>query len=377
MLGGMWLIVPYCVAIHASYLGSKIVVSLYALQLGASQTTIGVLAALYAIAPLVIGVYSGRIADTRGTRWPLIGGAAVVCTGMLAGAFAGGIAALVATAVLAGAGFMVFNVAIQTLTGGLGSVDDRAKNFSILSIGYSISTFIGPVSAGFAIDHLGYNGAFWMLALFNVPPLIGILMTRRFDFVGGRRPAGDSERSALALLRLPAVRSVVIISGLIVASTDLFAFYLPVYAHSLKMSASLTGIVLGVYAIAGFITRFAMPALLRRWRAERVMFGCLLFAAASFAVFPLSTQLGFMLVVAFCLGLGLGCGQPLSMTLAFNRSPEGRAGEVTGLRLSANNLARVVIPVVCGALGGAFGAMPVFLLNAVSLTGISLALWRQ
>jgi MFS family permease len=374
----MLFIIPYCVAIHASYLGSKIVVSLYALQLGASQTTIGMLAALYAIAPLVIGVYSGRIADTRGTRWPLIGGAAVVGAGMLVGAFASGIAALVATAVLAGAGFMVFNVAIQTLTGGLGSVEDRAKNFSLLSIGYSISTFIGPVSAGFAIDHFGHKGAFLMLALFNVAPFICILMTRRFDFVGGKKAAADdTERSALALLRIRAVRSVVIISGLIVSSTDLFAFYLPVYAHSLKMSASLTGIVLGVYAIAGFITRFAMPALLRRWRAERVMFGCLLFAAAAFAVFPLSTQLYFMLVVAFCLGLGLGCGQPLSMTLAFNRSPEGRAGEVTGLRLSANNLARVVIPVVCGALGGAFGAAPVFLLNAVSLTAISIALWRQ
>lgn len=377
MLHGMWLIFPYCVAIHASYLGSKIVVSLYALHLGASQTTIGVLAALFAIAPLVIGVYSGRITDTRGTRWPLIGGAAVVLAGMLAGAFASGMGALVAAAVCAGTGFMVFNVAIQTLTGGLSSAEDRAKNFSILSVGYSVSAFIGPVSAGFAIDHLGHRGAFLLLALFNVPPIIGLLLSRRFDFIGGKKVAGDAERSALTLLRLPAVRSVVIISGLIVASTDLFVFYLPVYGHSLQFSASLIGIVLGVYAIAGFITRFAMPALVRRWRAERVMLGCLLFAAVSFAVFPLSTQIYFMLVVAFCLGLGLGCGQPLSMTLAFNRSPQGRAGEVTGLRLSANNLARVVIPVVCGALGGAFGAAPVFLLNAISLTGICVALLRQ
>lgn len=377
MLRRMWFIVPYCIAIHAAYVGSKIVVSLYALQLGASQTTIGVLAAMYAIAPLLIGVYSGRMADTHGTRWPLLGGAAVVCTGMLAGAFASGIALLALTAVLAGVGFMVFNVAIQTLTGALGSVDDRAKNFSILSVGYSVSTFIGPVSAGFAIDHLGHKGAFLMLALFNVPPIIGLMLSRRLDSAGGGKPADDAERSALALLRLPAVRSVVVISGLIVASTDLFAFYLPVYGHSLHFSASLIGIVLGVYAIAGFITRFAIPVLLRRWRAERVMFGCLLFAAAAFAVFPLSTQIYFMLVVAFCLGLGLGCGQPLSMTLAFNRSPQGRAGEVTGLRLSANNLARVIIPVICGALGGAFGAVPVFLLNAVSLTGISIALWRQ
>lgn len=375
----MFFILCCSIALHAIYLGSKIVVSLYALQQGASQTTIGVLAAMYAVAPLLIGVYSGRISDTRGTRLPLLGGTAVACGGMLCGAFGGGMASLVATAVFVGAGFMVFNVAVQTLTGGLGRVEDRARNFAMLSVGFSVSAFIGPVSAGFAIDHLGYRGAFLMLALFSVPPFLGLLVTRRFDFHGRNKPADDAgaERSALGLLRLPAVRSAVIISGLIVASTDLFAFYFPVYAHSLKMSASLTGIVLGVYAIAGFITRFAMPLLLRRWRAERVMVAGLLFAAAAFLLFPLSTQLYAMLAVAFCLGLGLGCGQPLSMTIAFNRAPEGRAGEVTGLRLSANNLARVVIPVLCGALGGAFGATPVFLMNAVSLSAISAVMWRQ
>jgi predicted MFS family arabinose efflux permease len=112
----------------------------------------------------------------------------------------------------------------------------------------------------------------------------------------------------------------------------------------LHFSATLIGVLVGVYAFAGILTRFAMPALLRRWRAERVMFCCLLFAAAVFAAFPLSTQRYFMLPMAFCLGLGLGCGQPLSMTIAYNRSPAGREGEVTGLRLTANNVSRVVIP---------------------------------
>ena len=139
----------------------------------------------------------------------------------------------------------------------------------------------------------------------------------------------------------------------------------------------LIGVVLGVFAIAGVITRFALPALLAHGSAERVMAGCLLFAAVAFAGFPLSTNLYFMLAFSFLLGLGLGCGQPLSMSIGFNRSPEGRAGEVTGLRLSANNLARVIIPVVCGALGGAFGAAPVFVVNAFNLTAISYALWRQ
>ena len=377
MLNQVYLIVAFSIAVHACYIGSKVVVSLYALQLGASQITIGVLAALYAAVPLLIGVYSGRLADTRGTHWPLIGGAAVMCLGMLASVFASGVGALVVTAVLAGAGFMFFNVSIQTLTGALGTADQRARNFAILSIGYSISTFIGPVSVGLAIDTFGYRGAFTMLALFTVPPIAGLLLTRRFDFIGGKKPADETSRSALELLRLPAVRSVVIISGLIVAASDLFAFYLPLYGHSLNYSATLIGILLGVYAFAGIITRFAMPALLRRWREERVMFACLLFAAVAFAVFPLSGHLYFMLAATFCLGLGLGCGQPLSMMIAFNRSPEGRAGEVTGLRLSANNLARVVIPVVCGVLGASMGAAPVFWLNAINLTAVSFVVWRQ
>lgn len=372
----MYLITAYCISIHSAYLGSKVVVSLYALELGASQVTIGVLAALYAVAPLAIGVYAGRISDTRGTRLPMIVGAAVTGIAMLASVVWRGIAPLVVTAILAGAGFMAFNVAIQTLTGRIGTADQRARNFSILAIGYALSTFVGPVTAGFAIDHLGFRGSFAVMALFSLPPLLGLWLSRRYNLVGGTA-TDQGQRSAMDLLRIPRVRSIVVISGLIVASNDLFAFYFPVYGHSLKLSASVIGIVLGVFAVAGVITRFAIPLLLKRWHAERVMAGCLLLAAAAFALFPLSTELYFMLAISFCLGLGLGCGQPLSMSIGFNRSPEGRAGEVTGLRLSANNVARVVIPVVCGALGGAFGAAPVFVVNAVNLAAISYALWRQ
>lgn len=372
----MVVIVAYSIAVHACYLGSKVAVSLYALHLGASQTTIGVLAAFYATVPLILGIYSGRLVDSRGTRWPLIGGATVMCTAMLVTVLGRDLNALFVTALLTGAGFMFFNVSIQTLTGGLGDAEQRARNFSILSVGYSISTFVGPVSVGLAIDHLGHAGAFLMLALFTLPPIIGLFVTRRFNFINNSKSA-DKKRSTLELLRLPPVRSVVIVSGLIVAGSDLFAFYLPVYAHTLNISATVIGVLLGMYAFAGFITRFAMPVLLRHWRGERVMFACLLFAACAFAAFPLSTHLYFMLVMAFCLGLGLGCGQPLSMMIAYNRSPAGRAGEVTGLRLTANNLARVVIPVVCGALGTALGAAPVFWLNAVNLTAVSFLVWRQ
>ena len=81
----MVLIVVLSMAIHACYIGSKVVVSLYALQLGASQATVGALAACYALVPLVLGVFTGRLADARGMRLPLLIGAVITSAAMLTG----------------------------------------------------------------------------------------------------------------------------------------------------------------------------------------------------------------------------------------------------------------------------------------------------
>ena len=71
----MPLIVLICVSIHGCYIGSKVVVSLLAIKLGASHAIVGLLAALYGVAPLLLGVHSGRLSDTVGTRPPLLIGA--------------------------------------------------------------------------------------------------------------------------------------------------------------------------------------------------------------------------------------------------------------------------------------------------------------
>jgi predicted MFS family arabinose efflux permease len=70
----------------------------------------------------------------------------------------------------------------------------------------------------------------------------------------------------------------------------------------------------------------------------------------------------------------MGISMPLTVILMYERTVQGRAGQTLGLRLSANNLVRVVGPVVFGAVGSAFGMPPVFWLNgAMMLIGALLA----
>jgi len=74
-----------------------------------------------------------------------------------------------------------------------------------------------------------------------------------------------------------------------------------------------------------------------------------------------------LMALSFVLGLGLHCGQPITMMLTFSSSAGSRSGEVLGLRITANHLTRLVVPTIFGAIGSAFGVFPVFWLNALMM----------
>lgn len=366
----MYLLIMISIAIHSCYIGSKVVVSLLALDLGASQVVVGTIAACYAIMPLALGIYSGRLADTIGMRWPMLIGA--FCTGaaLVTGWLWPTLPGLFVVSLLMGASFVFFNVSIQNLTGAFGRPEDRARNFSLLSIGYSFSTFIGPTFAGFSIDYSGHAATFGFFALLTLLP-IGILIFNRSLTEVSVPAAAGKERSAFALLRDPPLQRLIIISGLTVAANDLYAFYLPIYGHEAGHSASTIGLILGSYALAAFLTRFALPVLMRRLRADQVMVAFMLIAASAFVFLPMTQQATSLMALSFVIGLGLGCAQPVMMSLCYEKSPAGRTGEVTGLRLTANNVARVVVPLLSGALGAGLGAAPVFWFNAMNLLAVS------
>ena len=365
----MYVVVLLSIAIHSCYLGSKVVVSLLALELGASQFTVGVLAAFYAIFPLLLGVYSGRLADRRGMRLPMLIGAICMVVAMLTGFMMRELTGLFLVSILVGASFVFFNVSVQNVAGGIGRPEHRARNFSVLAIGYSVSAFIGPMFAGFSIDHNGHAMTFLYFVLFAIVPVV--VLTARPRLVHVVVAPHTEERRTLDLLRNAPLRNLIITSGLCVASAELFAFYVPVFAYSIGLSASTIGLILGGYAVAVFVTRFLLPAMLRRWRADRIMSNLMLIAALAFAVFPLMRSIYPLIGMALVIGFGVGCAQPLLMALSYEKSPPGRTGEVTGLRLTANNVARVTIPLISGALGALLGAAPVFWLNALNLAGIS------
>lgn len=364
----VYLVTVIHTATHACFTGSKVVLSLLALELGTSQLVIGMLIACYSLAPLALGIWSGRLADTIGMRLPMLVGAGLIGTAMLVGFVWQTLPALFVIALLVGAGFVFFIVSVQNLVGVMPG--ERSRNYSILTVGYSVSNLIGPLVAGYAIEYGGHAPAFLVFALFTLIPVSVLIARPRLAQVAAPK-SNVQRRNAVELLRIAPLRRQIVITGLLMAAWELYLFYLPIYGHTIGLSPSTIGIILAIFAVATFLVRFAMSAITRRLRVEHVLAGSMLAAACVCAVFPMLENAPALIVASFVLGLGLGCGQPLSMTLSFDRSPPGRSGEVAGLRLIATNMARFAVPLFSGVLGGALGVGAVFWINAVNLAVIS------
>ena len=99
-------------------------------------------------------------------------------------------------------------------------------------------------------------------------------------------------------------------------------------------------------------------------------------AGATYLMVPFVSEAPLLGLMAFLLGIGLGCAQPLTIILTYNHAPPGRSGEALGMRLTVNKLTQIAVPLAFGALGSAFGLLPVFFaIGAFLLAGgiISLA----
>jgi MFS family permease len=351
---------------HISFNGSRILISLYALELSATPLVIGVLVSLYAFVPLFLSVYSGRMSDRLGHRAPMLAGSAALATGLALPTVWHGMPALYASAALVGGSFSFFNVAAQALVGVISKPETRASSFSVLAMGYSIASLAGPLLVGFSVEYVGFVSTYLFLALI-VLPTVALLVWSGKRYSVATMVHDDAPRRVMDLIRNRPLLWMFIASGTCVTGWDLFSFYTPIYGKSIGLAPSVIGMIVAMFGAATLVARTFVPMLTRRFREEQVLAAALCVGALAFAVFPFCQSAALLMLFAFIAGLGLGCGQPLTMMMTYARSPAGRAGEANGLRQMANNITHLVVPVLFGAVGSAFGILPVFLTNTIFL----------
>lgn len=340
---------------------------LFGANIGMSTFDIGVLVATYSLVPALIAIHAGLALDKIGERTPIIIGSLVVALGQLLPVLFPSQWALYMAQVLLGLGELAVIMSLQKLMGVSSTPATRDRNFAWFSTAVSLGALLGPFGGGFIADRLSYVTVFGTGAVIAViAAVIGFLLPREASL----RPSQASSLSAsLQLLRQRPVQRAMLSGTLAQYSRDIFVSYFPLYGLSQGLSPSEIGLVLSVQGISLIGARVALPLMLRVGTRDHVLFLSVVLSGLAFMVIPLGHAMAVTYLATIAIGFGLGNGQPISMSQAFEASPPGRNGEVLGLRLTALRVAQFVAPLFFGVVGSRLGILGVFVVNGAFLLG--------
>jgi predicted MFS family arabinose efflux permease len=362
-------LIAMMVLAHITFTGGRVALMLFAIELGATPLRVGILMSLLAAVPMVLSVHAGRWTDRVGVFKPALISLAMLITGAVLPAVLPSLYGLYFAGVLLGSGFMITHIAVNNAVGQASTPQNRTQAFSLLALGFSTSTMLGPVIAGFMIDVAGQRATFLCLATFSVMSLVVLATLLRSAPAKSSSTTSGGNVRVVDLFRHAPLRSVFIVSGLLSMGWDLFTFMVPIQGARIGLSASTIGLIMGAFGVGTFVVRLAMPWIARTFSEWRVLTAALSLTAFVYLLFPLFTAVPVLLALAFVLGTGLGSALPMIMSLIHQTAPPGRTGEAVGVRSGLINASQTVLPLVFGALGTAVGMVPVFWTLAAFLAG--------
>ncbi len=349
-----------------------------ALELDVPTAWLGALTASFAVVPLLLAVPSGQATDRFGERRVmLVGAVLMVVSGAVFWTERGGAAGLVLGSVVLGTGHLLSVVGQQAAvanTAGEGRFDTA---FGYYTFAASLGQAAGPA----LITVLGGDGALPdTTPIFATATALGVVLLACTAFV--RMPARERAGGGAAaggmggLLRLPGLVRALFISCVVLSAVDITLVYLPALGADRGLAAGVVGLLLTLRAVASMTSRLFLGRLVALMGRRRLMIVSVALSAVSMGLVAVPLPTAGLAALVVLLGLGLGVGQPLTMSWLAEVAPPGLRGRAMSLRLTGNRLGQVLIPSAVGLVATGGGAAGVLAATAAALAAVGVAARR-
>src|SRR5829696_2600202 len=350
------------------------------LSLGYDAGAVGLVAAAYALLPLVAAIPLGRYSDRRHAGSLIAAGCgseAVACA-LLAVSDTAATLALASTVL--GLGHLALALGVQDVIARESDPDRHDQHFGLLTAGVALGQMIGPLIAGVV---LGDRSGSALTAATSRAMLIGAaiaaaatvcgVLAQRHRVAQVAVPAVESRSASVrTILATPGVPAGIFASIAVLAAADIFTAYMPVLGEERGITPGVVSVLLAARAAASMAARLGIGRIVRRVGRLR-----LITISAIASGVALSADLALLLVLSLVAGFGLGFGQPLSMTLIAQLVPPHARATALSVRISGNRIGQVAAPAAAGLVAGAAGSAAAFWLLAAVLAASGLVVKRS
>ncbi|REE72834.1 putative MFS family arabinose efflux permease [Rhodococcus wratislaviensis] len=373
-----------CIAtalLQAVYHAVRVLVSYRVLALGGDAVTIGIVTALFSLAPLLVAVRIGRAVDRRHAAAILRTGVVLTSLGVLVIAVSSDLIVLGLGNVILGFGQILVTVAAQGFVTLLSPPGELDRGFAGLTLGVSVGQAVGvPLVGLIAAGSSDGGGVETTLAL----TVMGVVSLAAIPFAWPIRerpqPAESASKgdrqSVVSMISTTGMRPAVFSSLIVLASVDVVVAYLPVLGHEFGFSVLLVTLLLTARTAASIVSRAFLPWLLTRVPRQKLLISATLCSALPTALLPFVPDpvgMALLLVVA---GFFWGIGQPLTMTWVAGLVTAANRAAALSLRLTGNRLGQVLIPLTAGAAAGVAGTSSIFVITGGLLGTAAVSTWR-
>ena len=342
-------------------------VSIYALPLyvtgpvGSDTAAAGLAFGVFAVSALVLRPLAGRLADTRGRRPLLLGGALLCAAVMALTASAGTVPLIVALRLVLGVAEAAFMVASFAALADLAPPGRLGEALSYNSLGLYLGLALGPPLGELLVNTGGFSAAWYGaagLALLAAKVAHGIGETRAPDS-RAERPARLIHRGAIAP-GLGLLASVVAMGG--------FLAFASLHAGAVGLQS--TSIPLFTYGAVVVTCRIAFAKVPDRWPALPLGAAALAAIAAGLTVLALWNTWTGAVVGAAVVALGVTFSTPAFFAAIFSTARPSERGAAAGTTSAFLDLGLGGGPILLGFVAQAAGIPWAFgVAAAVALAG--------
>ena len=344
-----------------------------AIELDANAAQVGLIAALYALFPVLLALQFGSLVGKLGEAKFVIYGTVAMMLTSLALIFSDSLITLGIATAAAGIAHLACMVGGQSMVALRAPRESYDRYFGFYTFSASVGHMLGPIVAAIVAGSNGNlpkstSNAFLLGVVLTILALFPVIRWRNErPTVVAQQSSEGTFKTAINLVKRPGILAAIYISLAISSAADVLVVFLPLFGTENNFSPYAVGAILAIRAGTTMLSRFFLGRLSDRfttfqllwWSTVISVISC---AAMAFARTPLTLGL-----IVFVAGFSLGIGQPLTMSLVSQKTQSNERALADSARLMGNRIGQFLVPAAAGIAAAASGAGAVFIGLAVLL----------
>jgi len=341
-----------------------------AVELGLSVVWLGVITAVYAVLPLILGVQLGRFID-RGhdaeTTW-IGGGLLIVSTAGFA--LFPNLGALLVFTAITGTAHLLFVISQQVLCtrcgSGPGALERAIGNYMVAN---AVGQGVGPYIVGYIGGSASVPPTNLLFTIAACGAVVAMAMSLFIRPSGAKKSAADRGKPPPLrdLLFVPGLTTILLVSVVTVVAQDLIVVYLPLLGAERGMNVHAVGTLLAIRAVSSMLSRLLFARLHAALGRVPLTLVSTFAAAGAYVSLALPLPIPVMYAAIALVGFALSIAITASIAAVLNIASGGAVGTANSLRTMANRLGQLTIPFLASLIAAATGTAGIFVIIGASL----------